>query len=68
MPTGIKLETACKENCSPTALLRLLEHDESEAINRLRHGTRIEDIRFTQGELHVIERYKDILKSYLNLK
>jgi hypothetical protein len=57
----IQLEQIVKNNCSPKTILDLLKFDYSEAINKIKKQTRIEDLRYTQGELRVLDQYITLL-------
>jgi hypothetical protein len=59
--TQKKLEDACIENCNPRTLLRLLQHDESEALDRLKKAADLGNFKSAQGEMRFIDRYIDIL-------
>jgi hypothetical protein len=48
-------------HCSPKAILTLLDKDIEEAVYRLRLQAEQKDFRFTQGELNILHRYKELL-------
>jgi len=66
MTTEQKLIQSAQEHCSPQALLRLLRHDEAEAIERLKKSNDDRQLARTQGNLQVIDRYIAILNKVVS--
>ena len=64
--TQQKLKKKIEENCSPRAILQLLEHERTEAFDKLKKTKDESDFRFIQGQVYILDTYVELLSKVVS--
>ena len=57
-----KLNRAVTENPNMRTLMALMEYEQAELLQKLRKVKEESDFRHTQGQLHKVDQYIDLLR------